>query len=240
MQGAVRYRLRLRDFPVHERPRERMLSSGASSLSDAELLAILIGTGSREQTAVDLARRLLDLAPRSAAGNRALPLRHLVSTPVDELAGVAGIGPAKAARIKAAFELGRRLATGTAARPTISQPADCAALVMESMRDLEQEHFQVILLNVKNQVLGVELVSVGGLSSAPAHPREVFRPAIRRNASAVVLCHNHPSGDPTPSPEDVMLTRRLVAAGELLGIDVLDHVVIGDNRYQSFRERGLL
>lgn len=217
-----------------------MLSSGASSLSDAELLAILIGTGSRDQTAVDLARRLLDLAPRSAPADRGLPLRHLVSTPADELAGVAGIGPAKAARIKAAFELGRRLATGMAIRPIIAQPADCAALVMESMRHLDQEHFQVVLLNVKNQVLGIELVSVGGLSATLAHPREIFRLAIRRNASAVVLCHNHPSGDPAPSPEDIAITRRLTAAGELLGIDVLDHVIIGDNRYASFRERGLL
>lgn len=216
-----------------------MLASGASALSDAELLAILIGTGSKQQTAVDLARHLLELSPRGLS-DRWLPLKYLMATSVEEIARVGGIGVAKATRIKAAFELGRRLAAGAAARPVVSRPQDAAALMMESMRHLEQEQFQVILLDVKNHVLGIELISMGGVADVSAHPREVFRPAIRRNASAVILCHNHPSGDPSPSPDDTALTARLKAAGDLLGVDVLDHVIIGDNRYASFRERGLL
>ncbi len=241
MSRANEYRITLKDYPAHERPRERLFSLGASSLSDAELLAILIGTGSTAQTAVELSRQLLRLGEANAApGDQGVGLRYLVAAAVEELSQLPGIGPAKAARIKAAVELGRRLATCTANRPAVNSPADAAALLMESMRHLDREHFNTLILNTKNQVLAIEPVSVGSLNSSLVHPREIFKAPLRRSAAAVVLTHNHPSGDPTPSPEDVEVTRRLVEAGRILGIEVLDHVIIGDNRYCSLRERGLM
>ena len=231
----------LKDYPVHERPRERLLGLGAPSLSDAELLAVLLGTGSTGETAVDLARRLLHLGADGASPqDRGAAWRYLAGASPDELSQVPGVGPAKAARIKAAVELGRRLAGSTANRPVITSPAEVAKLLMESMRHLDREHFKIVVLNTKNQVLATELISVGSLSSSIVHPREIFKGPLRRSAAAVVLCHNHPSGDPAPSPEDVEVTRRLIEAGRILGIEVLDHVIIGDNRYASLRERGLM
>ena len=260
-------------MPLEDRPRERLIASGAQVLSNAELVAVLIRTGSHHETAIEVASRLIGRGATAAAGGKAgaggtagdgagvsagagaedaggageagtpgaaaAGLRHLATASIEELSAVRGIGPVKAAQIKAAIELGRRLACATASRPAVRTPADVAGLVMEGMRYLDKEHFQVVLLNTKNQVLGVELVSVGGLSSSLVHPREIFKVALRRSAAAIILVHNHPSGDPEPSPEDIGVTGRLVEAGRLLGIEVLDHVVIGDGCYASLRQRGL-
>lgn len=217
----------VRDLPRGERPRERLQRLGPEHLSTAELLAIILRTGARGQGALQLATALLS-GPDS--------LRRLVNSPVEELAGVPGIGMAKACSIKAALELGRRLGSESAARPSIRSPQDVSRLLMEEMRYLEKEQFRVLLLNTKHQVLAIEVVSLGDLTSTIVHPREIFKEAVRRAAAAVILAHNHPSGDPTPSREDLEITRRITEAGKILGIEVLDHIIIGDNRYISLRE----
>lgn len=219
--------LLVRDLPRGERPRERMQRLGSEHLSTAELLAIILRTGARGQGALQLAAALLS-GPDG--------LRRLVNAPVEELAAVPGIGMAKACAIKAALELGRRLGSESASRPTVRSPQDVSQLLMEEMRYLEKEQFRVLLLNTKHQVLAVQVVSLGDLTSTIVHPREIFKEAVRRAAAAVILAHNHPSGDPTPSREDVEVTRRITEAGKILGIEVLDHIIIGDNRYISLRE----
>lgn len=234
----MEYHLTIKQLPAEDRPRERLLRFGAQALSNAELVALLIRTGTGTETAIQVAYRLLKLGDDGDGGD-ARSLRYLVQASVDELKKVRGIGLAKAAQIKAAVELGKRLAATTGSRPAITSPADAVNMVMEEMRYLEREHFQVLMLNTRNQVLGVHLASVGTLNSSLVHPREIFREPIRRAAAAVILVHNHPSGDPSPSQEDMAITRRLVEAGRLLGIEVLDHIIIGDNRYISFQERGL-
>lgn len=221
--------MKLKEFPSGDRPRERLLSLGPGALSDAELLALVINTGVPGETALDLARRLL----------ATVGLRNLINSPIEEISGWPGIGPAKAARIQAALELGRRLGNAAQPRPVVGGPKDAADQVMNSMRHLEQENFRILILNTKNQVLASELISVGGLNFASLTPRDVFKGPLRRGAASIILCHNHPSGDPTPSSEDVEITRRIQEAGRLLGIEVLDHIVIGDNCYASLRERGL-
>ncbi|MBE0465934.1 MAG: DNA repair protein RadC [Candidatus Desulforudis sp.] len=214
------------------RPRERLSAHGAQSLSDAELLAIMLRSGTAAATAIDLANQLL-----TGFGG----LRGLMDVGIDELQGVRGVGLAKAAQVKAAVELGRRAACRPgASRPVVRTPEEAAGLVMEEMRYLDREHFRALVLNTKNHVLAVDKISVGTLNSSAVHPRELFKNAIRRSAAAVVLLHNHPSGDPTPSPQDVDLTKRLVEAGEIIGIPVLDHIIIGDNRFTSFKAEGLL
>ncbi len=223
----------LKQLPPSERPRERLFAVGPEHLSPAELLAIILRTGAAGQTAVQVAQHLL--ADGEKQGGH--PLLYLLKASAAELAACRGVGRAKAAQIKAALELGRRLGeVGPRERVRINGPADVAALVMEEMRHLEQEQFRVILLDTKNQVLGVESVSTGTLNTTLVHPREIFKLAIRRVANAIILVHNHPSGDPTPSPEDRQITKDLMAAGQLLGIDVHDHVIIGDRRYFSLRE----
>jgi DNA repair protein RadC len=231
----VEYHLTIKDLPEGERPRERLLKYGAENLTDAELLAIIIRTGSRSETAVNLSQRLL-LGEKGVNG-----LRFLVEASIEELGKIKGIGIAKAAQIKAAIEIGKRLASlSQSERPVIKCPGDVRNLLMEEMRYLDKEYFKIILLNIKNQVIHVEDVSVGSLNSSIVHPREIFKIAIRRSSAALILVHNHPSGDPTPSGEDVEITRRLVESGKLLGIDVLDHVIIGDGRYTSLKEKGLI
>lgn len=246
MSGARRAAPRVKDLPPAERPRERLLAGGAGGLSNADLIAILIGSGSGRggESALDLARRLLAMGAggdnAGDGGGDAAGLRWLASARAEELCRVPGIGPAKAAQLVAAAELGRRMAAARLARPRVRCPEDVSQLLLPGLRDLDREHFYVVLLNTRHYVLGVELISIGTLNGAMVHPREVFRAAIRRGAAALILAHNHPSGDPTPSPEDVQVTRRLVEAGRLMGIDVLDHVIIGDNRYQSLRELGMV
>lgn len=240
--------LTIKDLPDSERPRERLQRYGPAALSLAELIAILLGSGAQGVTAVELGQRLLahGAAREGQLGGRpggisreALALRFLAAAGVDQLREIPGIGTAKATVLVAAVELGRRLAARRSERVVVGTPQDVPGLFMEEMRHLEKEEFRVLLLDTKNHVLGFELCSVGSLSSSIVHPREVFKAAVRRAAAGVVLVHNHPSGDPTPSREDIEVTRRLVEAGKLIGIDVLDHIIIGDNRYVSFREQGI-
>ena len=215
-----------------------MLSKGAQALSNAEILAVLLRTGTASETAVQLGQRLLLYGIERGDAN-SNGLRFLATSSVSDLLAIKGLGPAKVAQLKAAIELGRRISAVCASRAVVGCPADVGALMMEEMRFLDQEQFRVVFLNTKNHVLGVTTVSVGGLNSSPAHPREIFKEAIRRSAAAIVLVHNHPSGDPTPSRDDIEVTRRLVSSGKLLGIEVLDHLIIGEGRYVSFRESNI-
>ena len=216
-----------------ERPRERLNSAGASALSTRELLAIIIGSGTEARSAVDVAASLL----QSSDGS----LRQLAGASSTELQRIPGIGPAVTARLLAALELGRRLAReGPTERPRIRGPRDVYDICAPALLDLKQEEFRVLLLNTQHAVLRELVVTRGTLDASVVHPREVFRAAITESAAAVVLVHNHPSGDPTPSREDRDVTDQLAGAGRLVGIPVLDHVVIGDGRYVSFVEAGLL
>ncbi|KUK41871.1 MAG: DNA repair protein RadC [Clostridia bacterium 62_21] len=229
---AVEYHVTIKDMPSSLRPRERLLANGAGALSDTELVAIILRSGTAETSALNLAALLL---------TRFGGLRGLLEAATEELISVPGMGPAKAVQVKAALEIGRRVATSAPeSRPVVRTPDDVAKLVMETMRHLDREHFRALLLNTKNQVLSIETISVGTLDSSTVHPRELFKSAVKKSAAAVILVHNHPSGDPTPSQADIDLTGRLVQAGSILGIGVLDHIVIGDNRYTSFKACGLL
>jgi len=221
----------LKEMPQHLRPRERLLREGPGALSEAELLAILLRTGTRRETALDLAHRLL---------SRPEGLAFLAIAPLEELQKERGVGLAKAAQIKAALELGRRLNHFIFHQEPIKGPQDVARLLMDQMRFLDREVFRTVSLNVKNRIIAIDTVSVGSLNSSLVHPREVFKDPIRRSAAAIILVHNHPSGDPSPSEEDVGVTRRLVEAGRILGIQVLDHIIIGDGVYFSFKEKNLL
>ncbi|SDN56661.1 DNA repair protein RadC [Paenibacillus sp. yr247] len=224
--------LMLREVPLEERPRERMLQYGAGALSHAELLAILLRTGTMSESVVRLAGRIL-----SESGG----LRSLVDMSKDQLTQIKGIGDAKALQILAGIELGRRLAKSTLAdRVTIRSPKDIADLMSEDLRYLQKEHFVCLFLNTKNHLLAQETLSMGSLNASIVHPREVFRAAIKRSSASIVCVHNHPSGDPTPSPEDIQLTHRLVEAGSIIGIEVLDHVIIGDQRFISLKEQGFM
>ena len=213
-------------------PRERLFQLGPEALSNREILAILLRTGVKGENVLNLAERLL-----AEAGG----LSGLGKLTVHELAQLHGLGKAKASVIKAALELGRRsVSADPMTRPVVNSPQDIAHLVMEEMRYLDREHFRIVSLTTKNHVLGISEISVGSLNSSLVHPRECFKEAIRRNSNAIILLHNHPSGDPTPSKEDIAVTQRLAEGGGILGIEVLDHVIIGDNRYISFKERGIL
>lgn len=235
-------RVTIKRMPPAERPRERLVRHGPGALSNVELLSILLRTGdaSSGRSVIDLARELLTLGRSLGPGDDDLDgLRYLGSATVEELSQVKGVGPTKALQVKAAAELGRRISRVQGTRAEVRSPVAAVTLLAGEMRHLEQEHFKVVLLDAKNRVISTELISVGGLAQSSAHPREVFKSAIRKNAAAVILVHNHPSGDPTPSPVDVETTRRLAEAGRMLGIEVLDHVVIGDDGYISFREGGI-
>lgn len=201
---------------------------GAAQLSDRELIAILLSTGSRELSVLDLADQILI---------RHKGVQGLKDLSIDELSQQKGIGRAKAASIVAAVELGKRVFAGNSEyRPVIEGSEDAAELLMKRMRGLDREYFLVILLNQKKAVLGIETVSIGTLNGSLVHPREVFKPAIRRSASTVILAHNHPSGSCEPSEQDLLVTQRLKEAGRMIGIDVIDHIIIGEDRYYSFRE----
>lgn len=210
-----------------------MHAAGAHALSARELIAILVGSGTEARSAVEVAGLLLQAGGGS--------LRRLASFSVADLQKVDGIGPAVAARVLAALELGRRMARESAAeRPRIQGPADVYDLCAPALRDLRQEEFRVLLLNTQHAVVRELVVTRGTLDASVVHPREVFRSAISESAAAVILVHNHPSGDPAPSREDRDVTDQLVAAGLVIGIPVIDHVVVGDGHYVSFVEMGLL
>jgi DNA repair protein RadC len=225
-------KLSLKNLPLEERPRERLIHFGPENLSIVELVAIILRTGSVRQSVTVLAEELLVSFQ---------DLRGLAKASWEEIATFPGMGPAKAVQLKAAFELGRRVLTvSPASLPIIKKPQDVFQLLQGSFQDLDREHFKVLHLNVKNQVLKIETTAIGILSSAPVHPREVFKEAIKTNSASLILAHNHPSGDPTPSGDDLALTARLKEAGEVLGIQIVDHVIFGDNRYISLKERGQL
>jgi DNA repair protein RadC len=224
---------RIADLPADERPRERLRRLGPQALSTSELLAILLRVGVAGESAIQVGQRLLSKYKNLAGLHRA---------PFEDLCSQHGIGEAKAAQIKAAIELGSRMSSEKLKdRPTINSPSDAAALVAYDMSALEQEHLSVILLDTRNQVLDIVEVYKGSVNSSQVHVGELFKPAIRRNASALIVVHNHPSGDPTPSPDDIAVTRSIVQAGKLLDVDVLDHMVIGqgEGKWVSLKERGL-
>ena len=223
---------RLRDWDAQDRPRERLARLGPRSLTTAELLAILLRTGRRGEHAVALAQRLL----HEFGG---LPGLH--RAPFSALRRVRGVGLAKAAQVKAALELAQRLRLAEwQSRPSIHSPDDVAAMLQTEMAALEQEHLRALLLNTRNHVLQVVDVVRGSVNQAQVRAGETFREAVRHNATGLILVHNHPSGDPTPSPDDIALTRQAVQAGALLDIRVLDHIVFGGGRYVSLREAGLV
>ncbi len=222
---------RITDLHETERPRERLASLGPQALTNAELLAILLRVGVTGENAVQVGQRLL----QQFGG-----IRGLHRAPFEELMNQHGIGEAKAAQVKAAIELGRRLTLESPEeRPTINSPADAAALVQYEMSALEQEHLRVLLLDTRNHVLDIVEIYRGSVNTSQVRVGELFKAAVRRNATALIVVHNHPSGDPTPSPDDVAVTRALVQAGKLLDVDVLDHLVIGNGKYVSMKERGL-
>lgn len=248
---------RIRDLPPDDRPRERLSRLGSASLSVAELLAVLLGAGhAKGPCALGLARELLAAYARGAEPNpnpdpnpepEPNPdpdhctgvLARLAAASVADLCHLGGVGPAKASRIAAAMELGRRAHGAKTSKPAIRSPQDVADLFGGRLRRQDREHFMAVLVDTKNQVLSSELVSVGSLDASLVHPREIFKAAVRHSAASVILLHNHPSGDPTPSEADLACTRRLVEAGRVLGIAILDHVIIGDGRHVSCRERGI-
>jgi DNA repair protein RadC len=221
----------IRAMTAHERPRERLQQLGASVMSDAELLAIILRTGYRGANVIQLASDLLEKCGR---------LGGLARTPFADLAALKGIGPAKATELHAVFELGRRaMNAAPEERPQIKSPADAAKL-LQDMSALEQEEMRTLLLDTKNRVLGRPRIYQGSVHTTVIRIAELFREAVRQNCTALIVAHNHPSGDPTPSPEDAAITREIVKAGELLEIDVLDHLVLGSGgKFVSLKERGL-
>lgn len=219
-------------WPEADQPRERLNRLGAASLSEAELIAVLLGSGTRGVSAVDLGRRLLQ---------RFQGLERLGKISAGELAAISGVGLAKAARVVAACELGRRRERpGPSGRPVVRSVQEAAKLVSARLRDLEREAFCLLLLDNRHRVLGEPLVSLGSLEQAQVHPREVFRAALSLPTAAVIVAHNHPSGDPTPSEADLALTRRLQAGAELLGLRFLDHIIVGEGVFVSLAEKGQL
>ena len=223
--------LTVKDLDPSERPRERLLELGPGALSNAELLAILLRTGVTGLMVTDLARDLL----REYGG-----LWGLARASPGEIAQRHGLGPAKAAQLKAALELGQRLVREEQTNRTkIASPADIANLVLSDMATLEQEQLRVFLLDMKNRVLAIRILYTGSLNQSTVRVAEIFKAAIRENCAAIAVVHNHPSGDPTPSPEDVRVTEAIVQAGQLLDIDVIDHVIIGHQQFVSLRERRL-
>ena len=222
---------RITDLATKERPRERLARLGPQSLSSAELLAILLRVGVQGENAVQVGARLLQKFEGLAGLQRAS---------YEDILRQHGVGEAKSAQIKAAVELGRRLAVESPEeRPKINSPEDAANLVKYEMSALEQEHLRVLLLDTRNHVLAIKEIYRGSLKSSQVRVGEIFRAAIRRSAAALIVVHNHPSGDPTPSPDDIAVTRAIVEAGVLLDISVLDHLVIGQGKWVSLKERGL-
>lgn len=225
--------MNLKKMPATERPREKLLRSGRESLSNGELIALILCTGTQGDSALSLAERLLSLDPDG--------LLYLEHCTAEELSEIRGIGHAKAARLLASVELGKRMASQPRRnRERISSTEDVVRMFMEQMRYHKKEYFNVLLLDAKGGVLALDTIAVGDLSSSIVHPREAFRAAVRRSAAAVIFLHNHPSGNPGPSPQDLEVTERLVETGRILGIQVLDHIIIGDGTYISLKEKNLI
>ena len=222
----------MKDVAPHDRPREKLQRLGVAALGDNELVAIVLGSGSRNCGALELANRLLE---------RTGGLHGLTRAAVGELHQVSGVGDARAAQVLAAVELGRRtLVRATADRPQLNTPRQLAAYLLPQYGTAAVEQFGIVMLDTKHRVIRIKIVSVGSLDTTVVHPREVFREAALASASGIVLFHNHPSGDPTPSVDDLTLTTRMVSAGHIMGIDVVDHLILADQRYFSVVEAGRL
>ncbi|WP_033445779.1 RadC family protein [Ornithinibacillus scapharcae] len=222
----------IKDVPKEDRPRERLLSLGASHLSNQELIAILLGSGTKDESVMALANRVL----MHFEG-----LKLLKDATIEELTAIKGVGVAKGVLILSALEIGKRLSQyKPAERYVIRSPEDGADYLMEELRNLNQEHFVVIFLNTKNQIIHRQTIFIGSLNASIVHPREVYREAVKRSAASIIVAHNHPSGDPTPSQEDIHVTRRLAESGKMIGIELLDHLVIGDRKFVSLKEKGYL
>lgn len=225
--------MRIKLLPENERPVEKAYRAGIDKLSNAELLALILHTGTRARSAIGLAEEVLSLYPDGISG--------LGASTAEDLLKIEGVGKTKACSVLAAVELGKRISAGSAASRFCIDSADkIAGLFMEELRYRKKEYFKTVLVNAKGEIIAVDDVSVGELTSTVIHPREVFQMAVRRSAAAVIFVHNHPSGDPTPSKQDLESTERLEEGGQLLGIRVLDHVIIGDGVYSSLRDLGMM
>ena len=222
----------VKSMALEERPREKMLKQGEKTLSNAELLAILLRTGTKNKNAIELANYIIN---KDLQG-----IRYLQDITIEELCEIDGIGLTKAAQIKAALELGVRVASAKPENYKIKNPWDVYKYYMDSLRYLKREVFKVVLLNTKNQIICDVDVSIGTLNSSLVHPREVFRQAIKRSSNKIILIHNHPSGSVEPSKEDKNITNRLIECGEIIGIEVIDHIIIGDGVYYSFKENMII
>jgi len=222
----------VRDLPPSERPRERLIKLGSEALSAQEILALILGRGIKGESVMATSQKLL-----SRFGN----LKGIANASVEELMQISGIGPAKTAQIKAALELSKRLEAdvGEKPKPMLKSPEDVAAVVRSQLKGKKKEHFLVLCLDTRNRLINCKTVSVGSLDTSIVHPREVFKEAVSSSAASVIFVHNHPSGDPEPSKEDVELTKRLTKAGEIIGIDVLDHIIVCDKSYLSLKAKGL-
>ncbi|SFM17876.1 RadC family protein [Methanolobus profundi] len=225
------YKISIHDMPEDDRPRERLLKYGPESLSNAELLAIILRTGSRKENVVNMCGRIFS----------EYNIKQLSQANISMLTQIHGVGNAKATQIAAVFELARKLEGYTdEPKRKIRSPADVYSLLYPRMREHKRERLVALLLDTKNHVMREEIISIGSLNANIVHPREVFKAALMESCASVILSHNHPSGDPTPSREDIAVTEKLVDGGKLLGIDVLDHVVIGDGRYVSLKDEGYI
>lgn len=220
----------IQQVATQERPRERLVLFGTEQLSNHELLAILIGSGTKKESVLDIATRLL---------NQFETLLNLKHATIEELQAIDGIGRVKAMYLLAAFELGRRShLPNRLERTVVKHPDDAADYLMSDLAQLMQEHFVVLFLNVKNEIIHKQTIFIGSLNASIVHPREIFREAVKRSAASIICAHNHPSGNPTPSPEDIEVTKRIAEAGGIIGIDLLDHIIIGDYRYISMKGKG--
>jgi DNA repair protein RadC len=223
----------IHDLPSSERPRERLLKLGAEALSAQEVIALILGRGIRGESVMVTAQRLL-----SEFGSP----RGIADASIEELSGVRGVGIVKATQIKAAFELSKRLLDDypdSKEMPVVKKPEDVVKQVQTRLKNKKKEHFLVLLLNTRNQLLRVAPISIGSLDSSIVHPREVFKEAISASAASVIFVHNHPSGNAQPSEDDVKLTKRLAEAGEIVGIEVLDHIIVSDREHISLKGKGL-
>ncbi len=227
-------RMKIKELPIGERPYEKLEAIGAEQLSNAELLAVIIKTGTKAYTAIELAQHVL----RLSHDGRISSLNHLS---IEQLKKIKGIGRVKAIQIKAALEFSKRVATSDGVfHHSVKSSNDVVNLMMEELRYLKKEIFKALLLDTKNQIIKITDISMGSLNSSIVHPREVFSEAIKYGTNSIIFVHNHPSGDPTASAEDIQTTQRLESAGNILGIKVLDHIIIGDGRFFSFKEKGLV
>ncbi len=232
MENKIKKSFTIHDLPISERPRERLQKFGAEALSAQEILAVILGRGISGESVMVTAQRLL-----SQFGS----LKGIADASLEELSKVRGIGLAKAAQIRAAFELASRLEgyQDSGKRETAKTPEDVVALVRSRLKGKKKEYFLALLLDTRNQLIRVAEISVGSLDSSIVHPREVFKEAVAASAASVIFAHNHPSGDPEASEDDLNLTKRLAEAGEIMGIDVLDHIIIGEEKYLSLKREGL-